>query len=93
MANSALLGHIGLEIQPGQPASTSELGVAVAAARPACAALPAPLQFLERGGGALLRLCPQLALRRQLEPGALQLLRLAKGEGEGEGEGEGKGKG
>ena len=87
MANSALLGHIGLEVQPGrlgtprlgtrQPASTSELGGAVAAARAACAALPAPLQLLERGGGALLRLCPQLALRCQLEPGALQLLRLA----------------
>ena len=88
MVHSALLGHIGLEIQPGRlrtprpgtppSASASEGGVAVAvaAACAARAALPAPLQLLKRGGGALLRLCPQLALRRQLEPRALQPLRL-----------------
>ena len=89
MASSALFGHVGLEIQPEiqparlsprlgtpLPASTSGRGVAVAAARAACAALPAPLQLLERGGGPLLRLCPQLTLRNQLEPRALQPLRL-----------------
>ena len=89
MASSALFGHVGLEIQPEiqparlsprlgppPPASTSGRGVAVAAAGAACAALPAPLQLLERGGGSLLRLCPQLALRNQLEPRALQPLRL-----------------
>ena len=90
MASSALFGHVGLEIQPEiqparlsfrrlgtpPPVSTSGRGVAVAAAGAACAALPAPLQLLERGGGSLLRLCPQLALRNQLEPRALQPLRL-----------------